>query len=412
MFDKSLIINAGSSSLKFSLHDANDGRELTKGNIERIKLDDGIFGIKINGKKVEFNRKFSNHEEAMDVLFEVLLKYGFINSYEEITSVGHRILHGGEFYDHSVLIDDEVINNVETLVPLGPLHLPGQLDCVKKVTTLNPNAKQVAVFDTAFHATIPVENYLYAIPYELYEKYKIRKYGFHGTSCKYITENMQAVLNKKDVNLIICHLGSGASITAVKNGLSYNTTMGLTPLDGLIMGTRSGSIDPSVVEHICRIDNCSVEEATNILNFESGLLGICGKSDSRDVVDLYNAGDLRAKAALEMFTNSIADYIWSYYGKLNSNVDGIVFTAGIGENSSIIRKMICEKLAAKQESFIEFDKMTNELIASYKSIHSGILSKENSKVQIYVVPTDEEGEILKETFEIVRNLDAMKRKIG
>ena len=410
MFDKSLIINAGSSSLKFSLHDANDGREITKGNIERIKLDDGIFGIKISGKKVEFNRKFSSHDEAMDVLFEVLLKYGFINSYEEITSVGHRILHGGEFYDHSVLIDDEVINNVESLVPLGPLHLPGQLDCVKKVTTLNPNAKQVAVFDTAFHATIPEKNFLYAIPYELYEKYKIRKYGFHGTSCKYLTDNMKAVLNKNDVNLIICHLGGGASITAVKNGLSYNTTMGLTPLDGLIMGTRSGSIDPSVVEHICRIDNCSVQEATNILNFESGLYGICGKSDSRDVIALYNAGDKKAKIAIEMFTDSIVNAIWNYYGTLECKVDGIVFSAGIGENSEVIRKIVCKKLVKR--GMFEFDEMTNELIASYKSIHSGILSKENSKVQIYVVPTDEEGEILKETFEIVRNLDAMKRKIG
>lgn len=410
MFDKSLVINAGSSSLKFSLHNANDGTEIAKGNIERIKLENGTFTLKANGEKITFERKIANHAEAMDILFEELLKYGFINSYEEISSVGHRILHGGEFYDHSVLIDDEVISNVESLVPLGPLHLPGQLDCVKKVSMLNPNANQVAVFDTAFHATIPMEKYLYAIPRDLYEKYKIRKYGFHGTSCKYITENMQAALNKKDINLIICHLGGGASITAVKNGLSYDTTMGLTPLDGLIMGTRSGSIDPSIVEHICRIDNCSVEEATNILNFESGLYGICGKSDIRDVEKLYNEGDFSAKLAAEKFTDSIVDYIWNYYRKLDLTVDGIVFTAGIGENSSFIRKIVCQKLEAA--GLFEFDENTNELIASFKSSHSGIISKGNSKVQAFVIPTDEEGEILKEIFEIVRNLNAQTRKIG
>ena len=410
VFDKSLIINAGSSSLKFSLHDATNGREIAKGNIERIKLETGTFTLKANGEKVTFERNFANHAEAMDVLFEELLKYGIINSYAEISSVGHRILHGGEFYDHSVLIDDEVISNVETLVPLGPLHLPGQLDCVKKVSMLNPTANQVAVFDTAFHATIPMKNYLYPIPYELYEKYKIRKYGFHGTSCKFITENMQAALNKKEVNLIICHLGGGASITAVKDGLSYDTTMGLTPLDGLIMGTRSGSIDPSIVEHICRIDNCSVEEATNILNFESGLYGICGKSDIRDVEKLYYTGDEKAKIAVEKFTDSIVKAIWGYYGDLNLNIDGLVFTAGIGENSCFIRKIVCEKLVKRE--LLEFDEMTDELVASSKSIQSSIISKGNSKVTAFVIPTDEEGEILKETFEIVRNLNVQTRKIG
>ena len=389
MEEKILIVNAGSSSLKFSLCSMPSNIEIVSGLVEKIGEGDSFYSLKFNGQ---------NHSEAVQTMLNELIENKFIENINEITAIGHRVLHGGEIYSDSVIIDEKVLTNIEGLVKLGPLHLPGEIDGIKSMLENIPNAIQVAVFDTAFHQTMPEENYIYPTPYSWYEENGVRKYGFHGTSHKYITKEVQTELNKEDVNIIICHIGSGASIACIKNGISYNTTMGLTPLDGIIMGTRSGAIDPSILEYICKERNLSVEEVTNILNKESGLKGISGKNDFRDVTALAESGDRKAKLAILMFEKAIVKYIAQYYFELNGNVDAIVFTAGVGENMSFVREDIINYISIPMG--MKVNKEANDNIAKFKQYQRGTITTEDSKVKVMVIPTNEEYMILKDTYEL------------
>ena len=317
---------------------------------------------------------------------------------EEIKGIGHRVLHGGEIYSDSVIIDDKVLNDIVDMTNLGPLHHPGEIDGIKAMMEALPKAKQVAVFDTAFHQTMPAISYIYAIPYEWYTKYKVRKYGFHGTSHKYITGLMQEILDKKDVNIISCHIGSGSSIAAIKEGKCYDTTMGLTPLDGLMMGTRSGSIDPSILGYVCKEANMSIEEVTRALNKESGCLAICGVSDNRDIEVKMNEGSEMATLGFEMFCDRIAKYIVDYYIELEGKVDAIVFTAGVGENGILARSEVLKRL---KPIGITVNEEANGNIASYKENNSGIISGDDSSIKVYVEPTNEELMIALDTMKFV-----------
>lgn len=407
MEEKYLVVNAGSSSLKYSLYNAHDKRVIVSGNVEKINEDGSCLIIKANGEKKEIRQVIKNHEEAVEIVLNMLLENNFISSLDEIKGVGHRILHGGEYYNDSVLINEEVKSNIESLIPLGPLHLPGEILGVECFEEKLPNVPQVAVFDTAFHQSIPKENYVYALPYDYYEKYGYRKYGFHGTSHKYITEQMQNKLGRKDINIISCHLGNGSSITAIKDGKSYDTTMGMTPLAGLIMGTRSGDIDPSLVKQIAEDQNISLEETLDILNYQSGLIGICGKNDLRDIEKLYEAGDERAKIAVKKLVRSIVKNIVDYYVLLEGNVDAIVFTAGIGENSKYIREFVVKVLSSVMP--LKLDEKTNNQIAGYEAIQEGIITTEDSELPIFVLHTDEEIKILEDTIDIIANNEKLMR---
>ena len=398
MEGKYLVINGGSSSLKFSLYSMPEEKELINGYIEKIGAKDCFWTLKINGEKITHAKELKNHTEAVEIMMKELIDNNIISSVDEIKGVGHRVLHGGEFYSDSVLIDDEVLNNIIDLTKLGPLHHPGEIAGIKAMKKSLPEVPQVAVFDTAYHQTMPEENYKYAVPEEWYEKYSVRKYGFHGTSHKYIAATMIEKLNKKDANLIICHIGSGASISAVKDGKCYNTTMGLTPLDGLIMGTRSGSIDPSIIEYVVKSTGKTVEEVTQDLNKKSGLLAICGKNDLRDIEDLIASGDKKAKLAIDMFANSIIKYIADYYFELEGNVDAIVFTAGVGENDIALRKQIVDKISNPLN--IKLDEKRNDSIARFRSEREGIITTDDSKIPVYVVPTNEEIMILRDTYRL------------
>ena len=340
---KLLCVNAGSSSLKFQLFEMPEEKVIISGYIEKIGLEDSFWTTKINGEKIKGAKYLKNHTEAIQVMVDELLTHKAVESLDEIKGVGHRVLHGGEKYSQSVLIDEEVVQSIKDLTKLGPLHLPGNLAGIEAMQEALPGVPMVAVYDTAFHQTMPKENYLYPVPMEWYTKYSVRKYGFHGTSHKYITTKMQEKLGREDVNLIICHIGSGASICAVKAGKCYDTTMGLTPLDGLMMGTRSGAIDPSIIEYVCGETGKSVAEITNELNKKSGLLGVAGYSDSRDVENAAAEGNEDAALAITMYNNRIAKYVADYYIELEGKVDAIVFTAGVGENGREARADIVAK---------------------------------------------------------------------
>lgn len=372
---KILAVNAGSSSLKFQLLEMPKEEVLISGYIEKIGLSDSFWNTKVNGEKIKGERYLKDHSEAVKVLIEELLKYKVVNTLEEIDGIAHRVLHGGEKYSDSVLINDEVINDIKELTKLGPLHHPGNLAGIEAFKKELPDTPMVAVFDTAFHQTMPKDKYIFPVPYEWYKNYGVRKYGFHGTSHKYITEEMKERLNKKDVNLIVCHIGSGASISCVKEGKCYDTTMGITPLDGLMMGTRSGSIDPSIIEYVSKESGMDVEEITNKLNKESGLLGISTYSDRRDVLEGALSGDEMCKLALEMYDARIANYVAQYYIELGGKVDAIVFTAGAGENSDQLREDIADRL---KPLGLEIDKELNSKIAGFKELHEGKISTDKS----------------------------------
>ena len=395
---KFLCVNAGSSSLKFQLFDMPSEKVLISGYIEKIGLEDSFWTTKVNGEKIKGAKYLKNHSEAVQVLLDELVKHGAVTSLDEIKGVGHRVLHGGEKYSDSVLITDEVIEDIKSLTKLGPLHHPGNLAGIEALKAVLPNVPMVAVYDTAFHQTMPKENYIYPVPYEWYEKYGVRKYGFHGTSHKYITTVMKEKLGREDVNLIICHIGSGASISAIKDGKCFDTTMGITPLDGLMMGTRSGAIDPSILEYVCKESGEDITTITNALNKKSGLLGVCGFSDNRDVEKAAADGDEKAILALNMYHDRIAKYIADYYIELAGKVDAIVFTAGIGENGIESREEIINRLAPLG---LSIDKEVNNTIAGYRDKQEGKISSNDSKVDIYVVPTNEELMIIKDTYKIV-----------
>lgn len=396
---KILCVNAGSSSLKFQLVEMPEEKLIISGYIEKIGLKDSFWTTKVNGEKIKGERYLKNHKEAAEVLIEELLKHKAVESLDEIKGVGHRVLHGGEKYSDSVIITDEVIQDIKDLTKLGPLHHPGNLAGIEAMQKVLPGVPMVAVYDTAFHQTMPKVNYMYPVPMEWYTKYGVRKYGFHGTSHKYITLKMKEKLGKDDVNLIICHIGSGASISAIKDGKCYDTSMGITPLDGLMMGTRSGAIDPSILEYVSKESGESLEDLTNDLNKKSGLLGISGYSDSRDVEAARAAGDKNATLALDMYNDRIAKYIAEYYIKLDGEVDALVFTAGVGENGIEARKEIIRRLNALG---IKVDEEKNSKIASYKNENEGIISSDDSSVPVYVLPTNEEIMIIKDTYNLVK----------
>ena len=394
-----LCVNAGSSSLKFQLFEMPKEEVIISGYIEKIGLKDSFWNTKINGEKIRGERYLKDHTDAVEVLIEELLKHKAVKSLDEIKGVGHRVLHGGEKYADSVIITDEVIQDIKDLTKLGPLHHPGNLAGIEAMKKALPNVPMVAVYDTAFHQTMPKANYIYPVPYEWYTNYGVRKYGFHGTSHKYITQYMKKKLKKEKVNLIICHIGSGASISAIKDGKCFDTTMGITPLDGLMMGTRSGAVDPSILEYVCKESGMDISEVTNALNKSSGLLGISGFSDSRDVEQAAGSGDEMAILATEMYNNRVAKYIADFYIELGGKVDALVFTAGVGENGIEFRKDIIEKLAPLG---LKIDKKINEEVASYKDVHEAKISSKSSSVDIYVVPTDEEVMIVRDTYKLTK----------
>ena len=396
---KLLCVNAGSSSLKFQLVEMPEEKVIISGYIEKIGADDSFWNTKVNGKKIKGEKPLKNHTEAVEVLIDELIKYGAVESMDEIAAVGHRVVHGGEKYADSVIIDDQVISDIESLTKFAKLHHPGNLAGIKAMKEALPNVPMVAVFDTAFHQTMPKVNYMYPAPMEWYTKYGVRKYGFHGTSHKYITTEMKERLGREDVNLIICHVGSGASISAIKNGKCYDTTMGLTPVDGLMMGTRCGSIDPSITEYMIEEAGLSVDEVSSSYNKKSGLLGICGFNDNRDVEKAIADGDENAKLALDMYVDRIVRYISQYYVELEGKVDAIVMTAGVLENGSetradIVNKLFCLGLKLNEE--------VNDSIAGFKDVNEGIITSEDSSIPVYVLPTNEEIMIIKDTYELCK----------
>lgn len=396
---KILCVNAGSSSLKFQLYEMPAEISMISGYVEKIGAADSFYTIKFEGKKTEVSRVIKDHSEAVAVMLEELVNYGAVSSLDEIKGVGHRVVHGGEKYADSVVIDEQVLKDIKDLAKFAPLHHPGNIAGIKAMQKALPEAVQVAVFDTAFHQTIPKVQFMYPVPMEWYKKYGVRKYGFHGTSHKYITEVMQKKLGKEDINLIICHVGSGASITAVKDGKSYDTTMGLTPLDGLMMGTRSGSIDPSIIKYMIDEAGMTYDEVDSALNKKAGLLGVCGFNDNRDVEKAISQGNEDARLALDMYVDRIDRYIAEYYLELGGKVDAIVFTAGVLENGAETRETIIEGLAPLG---IKINYEVNNAIASFKEITSGIITTEDSTVPVYVEPTNEEVMITRDAYKFVK----------
>ena len=397
---KILTVNAGSSSLKFNMIELPEERELISGYFEKIGLSGGIYSIKINGSKIKKEADMRDHKDAIELLIRELLDNKIIKSLDEIDGIGHRLVHGGDKYASSVVITDDVINTVKELSSLAPLHNPANILGVEAFREALPNTPMVGVFDTAFHQTMGEEQYLYSVPLDWYKEYQIRKYGFHGTSHKYITKVMREKLGRDDINLISCHIGSGASICAIKNGKSFDTTMGFTPNAGLIMGTRSGDIDYSVIPYYINKTGATLSEVDNILNKKSGLLGISGKySDHRDIESAMEDGDQDAILANNMYINRVVEYIAKYYVELDGKVDAIVFTAGLGENAREFREAILNKLGSLGIC-VDHDK--NSKIASYLDKHEGVISSDESSVEVYVVPTNEELMIALDTYELIR----------
>lgn len=402
---KILVINAGSSSLKYQLLDMETEKVIAKGNCERVGLSEPFIVYKHDGKEMRFEGA-KNHEDAIAKVLAILTnkEYGAVSSLEEIEAVGHRLVHGGEIYKNSIHITEKDLKNLKDLIPLAPLHMPANVAGVEACQVAMPNVPHVAIFDTAFHATMPEKAFMYAIQYEDYEKYHIRKYGFHGSSHRFITLETAKILGKKveDVKLVIAHIGNGSSVTAVENGKSVDTTMGFSPLQGMVMGTRSGDIDASVVEYLCKNKGMSVEEVLNYLNKKSGVLGITGlDSDMRTVEKGAAEGNKRCRLALDMVAYSARKHIGSYLAVLNG-ADAIVFTGGVGENGAETREDI---ISGMENLGVVLDKERN---ANFKRGEVNLISADNSKVKIYVVPTNEELMMARDTKEIVENLKKSK----
>lgn len=396
---KILVVNCGSSSVKYQLINVKNEDVLAQGLVERIGIEGSILTQKIEGReKYIIKENMKSHKEAIKLVLEALVdkKSGVISSMEEIGAVGHRVVHGGEKYSSSVIINDEVLSYIEECVKLAPLHNRPNIIGIEACMTLMKNVPMVAVFDTAFHGTMPNEAYIYPLPYEFYEKYAIRKYGFHGTSHKYVSQKIAEILGKdiKSLKIISCHIGNGVSVTAINGGKSIDTTMGFTPLAGVAMGTRSGDIDPAIITYLIREHGYTADEVNDILNKKSGVYGISGiSSDMRDIKEAtFEKHNKKAELALNIFNYRIKTTIGAYIAALNG-VDVIIFTAGIGENSDINRKGIIEGL----ECFgIELDNEKNKVNGVIKEI-----SKNSSKVKVYVIPTNEELMIAKETLELL-----------
>lgn len=407
---KVLVINAGSSSLKYQLIDMENEEMICKGNCERIGQEMGAFSYKTaDGKNVKYDVAMSNHTEAFTQVKNALLneEYGVLKDLNEVSAIGHRVVQGGALFNQSMLVDEKVIEGIKSLIPLAPLHNAAHVQGIEACRSVfGEEVPEVVVFDTAFHSTMPPEAYTYAIPYKYYEEYGVRRYGFHGTSHRFISHRCAEMMGKdiKDLKIITCHLGNGSSLAAVKYGKVIDTSMGMTPLGGFMMGTRSGDLDPSVITFIAEKENISAPEMSDLLNKKSGLFGICGYSDDRDVSAAENRGDERAALAHKMLSYGVKKFIGSYIAAMDG-CDAIVFSAGLGENQPLLRKRICENLSYFG---IEID---DEVNAEFTHGGGGVdgagkISSSASKIPVYVIPTNEELVIARDTRDIVEQMAA------
>lgn len=393
---KVIAVNSGSSSLKFQLFQMPEEKVLTSGAAERIGQDMGIFTINVNGEKVRTDVPIPDHQVAVDLLLDALVKHGIVKDLSEIQGAGHRIVQGGPYFSHSVKVDDDVVAKVDELCSIAPLHNHAHLVCYEAFKKALPNIEHVFVFDTAFHQTMGPESYLFPVPYEWYKDYKVRKYGAHGTSHEFVMKRTAELMGKdyKDLNIITCHLGNGASITAIKNGKCINTSMGLSPLGGVMMGTRSGDIDPTVVYYMEEKLKCTPEEMDTYLNKKSGMLGISGvSSDARDISDAVKEGNERAILTQKLYCNRVINIIGGYYMQLG-HVDAMAFTAGLGEHATDIREGILKGLEEGMGVRIDYE-------LNAKTHSEAKLSTPDSKVEVYVVPTNEELVIARDTVKIL-----------
>ena len=389
---KILAVNAGSSSLKFTAYEMPEETNLISGVFERIGMEDSFYTIKFNGEKIKKEIDLPNHEVAFKTLMDELIDNGVVKNYDEIKGIGHRIVQGGSYFDKTVVVDEEVVSKIDELAALAPLHNPAAIVGIRAAQAVVPNATQTVVFDTAFHQTMPEENYMYALPYEWCEEYQIRKYGAHGTSHKYVAARMNEILGRYNTRLITCHIGNGASISAVEEGRCVDTSMGLTPNAGLIMGTRCGDIDATIVPYMMDKLKINSKKMDEILNKKSGLLGISGESsDSRDIEDVINRGNERCILAQKMYVRRIIDYIAKYYVELGG-CDAIVFTAGVGENSIHTRHEVLDGLKVLG---VEIDDEANNVRGEER-----LITTENSSIPCYIIPTNEELMIARDTYDL------------
>ena len=392
---KVLAVNAGSSSLKFQMYEMPDEKVLISGVFERIGIDNSFYTIKLNGEKIRKEVELANHSVAVGFLTKELLENNIVESLEEIKGVGHRTVQGADKISKSIVVDDYVEEVIEEYKPLAPLHNPASLVGIKAFREFMPNATHVAVFDTAFHQTMAKEAYLYAVPYEWYEEYAVRKYGMHGTSHKYVSKRINEILGKTDTKIVVCHLGNGGSLSAVVNGKCIDTSMGLTPNAGIVMGSRCGDIDASIIPYMMKVTNMSIEEIDEALNKKSGLLGISGvSSDSRDIENGAKDGNERCILAEKIYARRVIEYIAKYY-VLMEGIDAICFTAGIGENSCSTRKTIIEGLKVLG---IKLDEEANKIRGEEQ-----IITTKDSKIPCYVIPTNEELMIARDTYNLTTN---------
>ena len=381
--------------VKFSLFDMNDESVIASGLFERIGIEGSCYKIKFNGQTIKQEVELTSHDEAVEILLNKLIDLNIISSLDEIDGIGHRLLHGQEKYKKSVIITDEVINDLDSFKEFAPLHIPANISGVNAFKKVLPNVPMVGVYDTAFHQTMDPETFLYPVPYNWYKEYGIRKYGFHGTSHRYIASEVERIYGTKDKKIISCHIGNGGSITAIKDGKCVDTTMGFTPLSGIMMGTRSGDVDPSIIPYVMVKEGKNASEVIDDLNKRSGLLGLSGiSSDMRDIVNKCEEDNEMAKLARSKYVRRVVDYIAQYYVLLGG-ADVIVFTAGVGENSIPNRKSICEKLACLG---VKIDLEKNNTMGEFQKI-----SKDDSKIDVYVIPTDEELMIARDTLNLIKN---------
>ncbi|MCT7620831.1 Acetate kinase [bioreactor metagenome] len=392
------VLNAGSSSLKYQLIDAKTQELKASGLVERIGIDGILKQVIDENRKLTMEAPIPTHKEAIELILETLTKGDtkVINSIDEIQAIGHRVAHGGEYFKESTLVTEKVIKKIEEAIPLAPLHNPANILGMKICMQLLPKVPNVAVFDTAFHQTMPEIHFLFPVPHEDYTEHHLRKYGFHGTSHFFVSQQAIKLLgNKKDSKIIVCHLGNGSSVCAIKDGKSVNTTMGLTPLGGLMMGTRSGDIDPGIIPYLMDKKGMNTHQIIDYLNKKSGILGVSGiSSDLREIISAANDGDQRAQVTIDMMCNRVKKYVCSYAGLLGG-VDAICFTAGIGENSDIVREKVCHNL---EFMGVEIDKDKNQI----KNHQIREINKESSKTKIFVIPTNEELVIAQDTFNLVK----------
>lgn len=397
---KILVLNCGSSSVKYKLYDMSDESEITSGGVEKVGLPDSFLKFKkANGEKVTIEHDMPTQKEAVQLILDTLVnpEYAFIKSYDEIGAVGHRMVHGGEKFSESVVITDEVLKAVEELIVLAPLHNPANIKGVEATAKLLPHAKQVGVFDTAFHQTMEPHAYMYALPYRMYSDLKVRRYGFHGTSHRYVSKRACEILglDYSKAKLITCHIGNGGSIAAINGGKVIDTTMGLTPTEGLMMGTRSGDVDPGALVFIMEQEGLDAAGLSKLVNKESGVAGFSEiSSDMRDIEDAVAAGNERAKLTLKMYDYRIKKYVGAYLAALNG-ADAIIFTGGVGENQASTREYVCSDM---EYAGIEIDKELNNSVRA-KEI---VLSTDKSKVKVMIVPTDEELLIARDTLALVQ----------